>query len=212
MPKSPKLDAYIDSAPEFAKPFLVQLRALVHEACPEVEETIKWSVPHFEHKGVLVGVSAHKKHINLIFWKSSLMRDTYGLFEAAGSMKPIRIEAGEAPPSDRVLRGYILQAVALNESGVKPEPRKSKPKSEIETPKDLVAALATNKAAKAVYQGLPPSHRREYIEWIEEAKRRETRERRIAQAVEQIAEGKSRNWKYQRKKASASTSKSPQEG
>ncbi|MCB9384420.1 MAG: YdeI/OmpD-associated family protein [Bryobacterales bacterium] len=205
---SKQVDAYIEDAPEFAKPFLIKVRKLVHEACPGAEETIKWSVPHFEHKGVLVGVSAHKKHINLIFWKSNLMQDTEGLFEAAGSMKPIRIEEGEAPPSDRVLRSYIRQAVALNEAGAKPEPRKSKPKPDIETPKDLVAALAKNKAAKAVYEGFAPSHRREYVEWIEEAKRPETRERRIAQAVEQIAEGKGRNWKYQRKKTSKGSQES----
>ena len=198
---SPKIDDYIDSAPDYAKPILIKLRKLFHKACPQLEETLKWSVPHFDYKGVLAGVSAHKKHINLVFWKASLMEDPQGLFPGAsgGAMNPIRIEQGGPMPSDAILLAYIREAVRLNDAGAKiPMTRRKEAKPELKPPPDLVSALKANKQAKAAFDAFSPSHRREYIEWITEAKRQETRDRRIAQAVESIAEGKSRNWKYER--------------
>ena len=63
-------------------------------------------------------------------------------------------------------------------------------------PPDLAAALKKNAQARATFDGFSPSHKKEYIEWIVEAKRDETRQRRLSQAIEMLAEGKTRNWKY----------------
>ena len=197
--QNPKVDAYIEAAPDYAKPILEKVRKLFHKACPQLEETMKWSVPHFDYKGVMAGISAHKKHVNLVFWKAPLMRDPAKLFPSAsgGAMNPIRIESADAMPADKTLLAYILEAVELNEAGAKIPTQKKAPKAELAVPEDLTAALMGNKEAKAVFQAFSPSCRREYVEWITGAKRSETRERRVAQAVEWIAEGKSRNWKYE---------------
>lgn len=200
MPFLPAVDAYIDSAPEYAQPVLVKLRKLFHKACPEVEETLKWSVPHFDYKGVLAGMSAHKKHVNVVFWKASLMADPEGLFPrtSGGATNVIRIESAEAMPPDKALLAYIREAARLNESGAKVPSRKKTAKKELPVPADLAKALKADKKAKAAFEGFSPSHRREYIEWISGAKRQETRDRRTTQAIEWLAEGRHRNWKYER--------------
>jgi uncharacterized protein YdeI (YjbR/CyaY-like superfamily) len=198
---SPKVDAYIEAAPDYAKPILQRLRKLFHQACPRIEETMKWSVPHFDYKGILAGVSAHKKHVNLVFWKSPLMQDPAGLFPSArgGAMNPVRLEQGAELPSDKVLLSYILDAVQLNEAGAKiPLGKRKSAKKELPVPDDLAAALEGAKQAKSAFEAFSPSHRREYIEWITGAKREETRAKRIAQALEWVTAGKSRNWKYER--------------
>jgi uncharacterized protein YdeI (YjbR/CyaY-like superfamily) len=64
-------------------------------------------------------------------------------------------------------------------------------------PQDLKSALARNAKARAAFEGFSPSHRREYVEWIEDAKRDDTRRKRLATAIEWMGEGKPRNWKYQ---------------
>lgn len=197
--KDPRIDAYIAKAPDYARPILTHVRSVVHAACPAVEETMKWSSPHFDYKGqMLCGMAAFKEHAAVNFWKAALIDglgpDSGG--NARGNLG--KITSLKDLPSKQTLAGYIKAAMKLNEAGVMVKRPKTKAKPEAAVPKELTAALAKNKKAKAAFENFSVSQRREYCEWIEEAKREETKAARVSQAVEWIAEGKSRNWKYQR--------------
>jgi uncharacterized protein YdeI (YjbR/CyaY-like superfamily) len=198
MSKSPAVDAYIAKSAEFARPILTRLRGLMHKACPQIEETMKWSVPHFEYKGVVANMAAFKQHTSFGFWKQKLMEDPAGLFPAPddSSMGGRKFRSNAELPSDTVLIRYIKAAVALNEQGVKVArfPRKKKPPAK--PPAELVAALRKNAKARVTFENFSPSQQREYVEWLTEAKQEATRQRRLAQAVEWMAEGKPRHWKY----------------
>jgi uncharacterized protein YdeI (YjbR/CyaY-like superfamily) len=196
--RDPRIDAYIAKSADFAKPILTHIRDVVHSAVPDVEETLKWSMPAFMHHGILCGMAAFKQHAAFNLWKGSLVVGSDGDRDAMGQFG--RITRVADLPSKKLLTGYIRQAAALNEAGVK-TPKVRKPGLErkpIPTtpPPDLAAALKKNAKARATFDGFSPSHRREYIEWVGEAKREETRQRRLAQAIEMLAEGKTRNWKY----------------
>lgn len=195
--KDPRIDAYISNAPEFAKPVLEHIRAVVHEACPDVVEGTKWSVPHFDYMGMMCGMAAFKQHCTFGFWKHSLV-----LGDAAKDQSGVgqfgRIQKVSDLPSKRVLTGYIRKAMKLNEEGTKVEKPKKPKKPEIEVPSYMKTALNKNRKAKSAFDAFSPSHRREYVEWIAEAKTEATRDRRLDQALEWITEGKSRNWKYER--------------
>jgi uncharacterized protein YdeI (YjbR/CyaY-like superfamily) len=195
--RDPRVDAYIAKSADFARPILTHLREVVHAACPDAEETMKWSFPHFQYKGLLCSMAAFKEHCAFGFWKSSLvMGEGTEAEKAMGQFG--RISKLSDLPSKKVLTGYIKKAMELNEAGVK-SPTRSKPKAprpELAVPDDLAAALRANPAARATFDKFSPSHRREYIEWITEAKTPATRSRRLQTAVEWMAEGKPRNWKY----------------
>ena len=197
--RDPRIDAYIAKAADYAKPILTHLREVVHSACPNVEETMKWSAPHFMYEGMLCGMSSFKEHCAFGFWKGSLIVDRDGgkFDEAAGQFG--RITKVKDLPSKATLSGYIKQAMRLNENGVKsPASATKKPaKPPVEIPGDLAAALKKNRKASATFEGFSPSHRREYVDWITEAKTDATRQRRLDSAIEWMAEGKSRHWKYQ---------------
>jgi uncharacterized protein YdeI (YjbR/CyaY-like superfamily) len=198
---SPKVDAYIEKSAEFAKPILKKIRSLYHQACPQIEETVKWGYPHFEYKGIVGSMAAFKNHAAYGFWKAKLLTDPHKLLEMMEkhSMGHGRITSVSDLPADKILIAYICEAVALNEQGTKVPARKKKarPKT-IDVPADLAAALKQNKKALATFEAFSPSHKREYIDWITGAKKAETRERRLATAVEWMAEGKSQNWRYER--------------
>jgi uncharacterized protein YdeI (YjbR/CyaY-like superfamily) len=190
------VDAYIAKAAPFAQPILIKLRALFHRACPDIEEKLKWGMPSFEYKGLVGGMAAFKKHATWGFWKSRLLKDPRGVLADDGSMgagKPT--DVSQLPP-DRYILDLIRQAVALNEQGIKLQRPKSTKRPPPRTPAYLAAELKKNPKARAVYDAFSPSHKREYIEWITQAKQDTTRKRRLAQAIEWIAQGKSRNWKY----------------
>nr|WP_295383317.1 YdeI/OmpD-associated family protein [Pseudoxanthomonas sp.] len=193
----PRIDAYIAKSAEFARPILEKLRAIVHEACPQVEETLKWGMPTFLYAGgILCGMAAFKQHASFGFWKHALVvgegvpRDGMGSF---GKMTRL----ADIPPKKQLLP-LIRKAMKLNEDGVKSAgPRKqAAPRPAPELPADFQAALKKQRKALATFEAFSPSHRREYVEWVTGAKREETRQRRIAQSVEWLAEGKPRNWKY----------------
>jgi uncharacterized protein YdeI (YjbR/CyaY-like superfamily) len=200
--RDPRIDAYIEKSAPFARPILVHLREVVHATVPEVEETMKWSFPHFVYEGMLCGMASFKQHCAFGFWKGALIvdersRDAMGQFGRITSLR-------ELPPK-KVLAGYVKEAMRLNEEGIK-APSRAKPKAprkELPVPDDLAAALRKNARAKAAFDAFPPSHRREYVEWISEAKGEATRARRLATAVEWMAEGKARNWKYMKTRARA---------
>ena len=191
-----RVDAYISKAADFAKPILNQLREAVHASCPDVEEDMKWSFPHFLYKGMLCSMASFKEHAAFGFWKGSLIFDDQARSgEAMGQLG--RLTKPSDLPSKKVLAGYIKKAMALNDEGVKVArvPKRAAPKA-VRVPEDLAAALKKNKKAHATFEGFSPSHKREYIEWITEAKTAGTRARRLETAVEWMGEGKSRNWKY----------------
>ena len=200
--KDKRVDAYIAKSAEFAKPILSHLRALVHKACPEVVETIKWGFPNFDYKGVFCSMAGFNQHCSFGFWKASLMDDPKGLLKSndEGSMGNFdRITSLKDLPSDRDLVGFIKQAVELNDKGVKRKvtvtPKGSKT---IATPSYFQKELNKNKLANEVFKNFSYTNRKDYIEWFEEAKTDDTRLKRIAQALEWISEGKGRNWKYQK--------------
>jgi uncharacterized protein YdeI (YjbR/CyaY-like superfamily) len=203
---NPKVDAYLTRARPFAQPILEHLRQLVHKACPEVEETIKWSRPFFEYRGaILCNMSAFQEHCSFGFWgeeMSAVLRGAKVLREdGMGSLG--RITSLKDLPSGKQMLGWLRQAAEFVDSGQYTSPIAARrkvvkaPKPVLETPPEFATALKRNKKAAAIFAAFSPACKREYLEWITEAKRVETRDKRIATAVEWIAEGKQRNWKYQ---------------
>ena len=195
--RDPRVDAYIVSRAEFARPILTHLREIVHAASPECNETIKWGMPHFDYKGsMMCHMAAFKAHCAFGFWKGPLvLGNDSGTDSAMGQFG--RITSLKDLPSKRDLTQYIKTAMRLNDEGVKaPAQRKLRPEPS-EHP-ELTAALARNAAARRHFDQFTPGKRRDYNEWIADAKSDATRARRIEQAVEWIAEGKPRNWKYMR--------------
>ncbi|HTF88761.1 MAG TPA: YdeI/OmpD-associated family protein [Planctomycetota bacterium] len=193
--RDPRIDAYIAKSADFAKPILTKLRALVHEGCPEVEETLKWSHPSFEYKGMFAGMAAFKQHCAFGFWKHTLVvGDDPKAKEAMGSFGCLK-ELSDLPPKAEFLRS-VKKAMQLNDEGIKVKKPKHKRKPAPEMHPRFKAALAKKKKALANFEAFSPSQQREYLEWIAEAKAEATRDRRIEQAVEWLAENKPRNWKY----------------
>lgn len=189
-----RVDKYISKSADFSKPILSHLRQLVHKACPDVMETIKWGFPVFEYKGPLCNMAAFKNHCAFGFWKAALMKDA----KSETSMGHLgRITSLKDLPSDKKLIALIKEAMKINDAGVKvTSVKKPSVKKEIKAPDDFLSALKKNKKALATFEGFSPSHKREYLEWIVEAKREETRKSRIGQAIQWMSEGKPRNWKY----------------
>jgi uncharacterized protein YdeI (YjbR/CyaY-like superfamily) len=198
----PRVDAYIERAADFAKPILRHFREVVHEGAPDCEETIKWGFPHFTRKGILCSMAAFKEHCAIGFWKGALFLPDEAEAEAAKAeaMGEFgRVTSLDDLPARKVLLGYVRKAVELNEAGVKaPSSPKKKP---LPMPKPFRDALDRNPLAAAWFGKMSPSQRRDYVEWVAEAKREATRERRIATAVEWIAQGKPRNWRYMKGRA-----------
>lgn len=197
MSRDKRIDAYIAKAADFAKPILKHFREVVHETCPDVEETMKWNSPTFMYNGsMLAGMAAFKEHCRIIFWKGELIEGPNGQNANVDSLgKPNKLS--DLPPKKQLV-SYIKQAMKLNEQGVTMTQARAKKaaRPEPKVPDYFLAALKKNKKAMKNFEAFSSSHRREYVEWITEAKREETREKRVATAVEWIAEGKGRNWKY----------------
>lgn len=193
----PRIDAYIANSADFAQPILHHLRRVVHDACPEVEETIKWSMPFFLYRGMLCNMASFKAHCAFGFWKGQLLvareddkgREAMGQFGRIASLKDL--------PPKKALAGYVRKAMALNEAGVT-APSRAKPKvaRELVVPDYFIAALEGKPGASEHFNAFTPGAMREYVDWLTEAKTEATRLRRMEQAVEWIAEGKQRNWKY----------------
>ena len=199
MAMDPRIDAYIARSAPFAQPILTRLRKLVHTACPEAGETIKWGMPSFMYRDkILCGMAAFKAHATFGFWHQGmekLMAKEIGKTYAAMGLMG-RLTGLQDLPGDNVLIHYIRTAKKLHDSGA-PTRAKPKPKPALPVPADLAAALKRSKKAAAAWVGFSPSARREYIEWITEAKRDETRATRLATTLQWVAAGKPRNWKYQ---------------
>ena len=202
MPATNKsIDTYISKSADFSKPILNHLRELIHNTCPQVEEKMKWSFPHFDYKGeMMCSMAAFKQHAVFGFWKAALMKDPI-LVETAKSETAMghlgRITSLKDLPADKKIMAWIKEAMELNEKGIKlPSRTKATEKKEIIVPDYFENAFAKNKKASVVFNAFSYSHKKEYLEWITEAKTEETRNKRMAQALEMMAEGKSHNWKY----------------
>ena len=198
--RDPRVDAYIAKAADFAKPILTELRETVHAACPDVEEAMKWSFPHFMHQGMLCSMAAFKQHAVFGFWKGSLIVRDDGKRAESGMGQFGRLTKLADLPTKRMLTFYIKKAMELNEDGISvPRPARRRSSKPIRVPPDLATMLKRNSKARATFDAFSASHKREYVDWITEAKAKETRVRRLQTAVEWMAAGKSRNWKYEQK-------------
>ncbi|CAM0998272.1 YdhG-like domain-containing protein [Rhodanobacter sp. Root179] len=194
----PRIDAYIANSADFARPILEHLRERVHSACPEVEEGIKWGVPFFSYKAApMCMMAAFKQHCSFGFWLSKEVtggsdEDGMGQFGKLATLKDL--------PPDKQLATYLKKAMALNEAGVKKARPKATAKPAPNLPDDMAALLAQKKhaAARKTYESFGPGAQREYVDWITEAKTDATRQKRIATTLEWLAEGKKRNWKYEK--------------
>jgi hypothetical protein len=201
--RNPAVDAYIAKSADFARPILRHVRKLMHQGDPRIAETIKWGVPAFEHAGIVAMMAAFKRHVAFGFWSEKLIREKLGRDADRVFPKGVALGMGgrrylsraELPPDLAILRAVRL-AVVLNESGVRPA-RARKRKAPPKAPAYLSVALTKNAKARATWARLTPAQQREYVDWLVDAKRDETRKKRLAQALEWLAAGKSRNWKYQ---------------
>jgi uncharacterized protein YdeI (YjbR/CyaY-like superfamily) len=199
--RSAAIDTYIAEAPAEARPILQKIREAFHAGCPEIEEKVKWGHASFEYKGMLGGMAVFKHHVTFGFWKSRLMDDFDRVFQRGPRSSPMgaRVESLADLPPKKVLVAYVKEAKRLNDEGIK-EPVRSGPKrrAKVGVPPELTAALKRSAKARAAFEAFSPSHRREYVEWITEAKRDETRAKRLATTIEWLEDGKHRNWKYER--------------
>jgi uncharacterized protein YdeI (YjbR/CyaY-like superfamily) len=196
---NPRVDEYIERSEDFAKPILKHLRELVHKASPEITEEIKWGFPNFVKNGIICSMASFKKHCAFTIFNATMMNDPHGILKRVGntSMGQLgRISDVSDLPSDDILLEYIKEAISLDKSGI----RKVKPKEtkEINIPESITEALETNPKAKATFINFSYSHKKEYLEWITDAKTEATREKRIATMLEWLEEGKHRNWKYEK--------------
>jgi uncharacterized protein YdeI (YjbR/CyaY-like superfamily) len=192
----PRVDAYIRNAAPFAQPILLRIRKVVHQACPDVQETMKWSFPHFDYKGIFCGMASFKQHATFGFWKGSLLAEKLPKVDEKAMGQFGRITSLADLPADRTLARIIKAAAKLNDAGVKVVRAPSPKKLALPPPADLMAALGKKPKALAAFKAFSPSQQREYVEWITEARQEATRASRLATAVGWIAEGKPRNWKY----------------
>jgi len=190
-----RIDAYIAKSAPFAQPILSHLREVLHDARPDVVETIKWGMPFFLLDGrPFANMAAFKQHCAFGFWKGRQVVGEAGSDEAMGQFG--RLTSVSDLPSRKVLIGYVKKAVEQHLAAATAPRMKAVPKPAAEVPEDLAAALKKSAKARKTFDAFSPSHRREYIEWITEAKREETRAKRLATTIEWLAEGKARNWKY----------------
>lgn len=195
-----RIDVYIANSADFARPILKHLRHLVHVACPNVQETIRWGFPHFDHEGIMCSMASFKNHCAFGFWKSSIMKDAevlkYNNQKAMGNAG--KIQSLPDLLSDKIIISQIREAMKLNEDGIKlPERKNEDKKPVLITPDSLKRELVKNRKASNTYKNLSFAHKHEYIEWIEESKSEATKQKRILTTVEWLMEGKTRNWKYE---------------
>lgn len=203
--KDKRIDAYISKSADFAKPILKHFRELVHKTCPDVEETMKWSFPHFDYKGsMMCSIAAFKQHCAINFWKAPVMKGGEELVAKAKTEEAMghlgKITSLKNLPKDAVLVKYIKEGMRLNDEGVKYSyAKKASVKTELEIPDYFLKALAKNKKAQKTFNDFSQSNKKEYVLWVTGAKTETTRDSRLATAVEWMSEGKIRNWKYLKK-------------
>ena len=199
--KDARVDAYIAKSADFAKPILNHYRALIHKACPQVDETIKWGFPNFDYKGgPMTSIASFKQHCAIGFWKAALMKDGNALIGRAKSEEAMghlgRITSLKDLPKDKVLMAYIKDAMRLNDEGLKVSNKAKPVKKELKIPEYFLKAVSKNKKALTTFEAFSNTNKKEYVIWVTEAKTEETRKKRLETSVEWMSEGKIRNWKY----------------
>ena len=198
-----RIDSYIAKSADFAKPILNHLRHLVHQGCPDAKETIKWGFPHFEYKGLLCSMASFKHHCAFGFWKASLMSDSRKLLSRMGNTAMGnfgQLKSLNDLPSDKTILNYIKEAARLNREGSRvPSKRKSVEKKFLKVPGYFKKTLLKNNKALQTFESFSYSNKKDYVEWVAEAKTEETRNKRLDTSIEWLSEGKVRNWKYLRK-------------
>ena len=198
--KNPHIDLYIEKAAPFAQTVLRHLRQLVHKTCPEVVENVKWGMPSFEYKGLWCGFASFKEHCTFGFWKAGIMKDSQVLLgkaskAAMGNLG--RITSMKDLPSDKIIIGWLKESMKLNDEGIKvPKDVTKHEKKVIITPKWFIEAVKKNKKAWTTFDNASQSFKKEYVQWVTEAKTDETKDKRLKQSIEWMVEGKHRNWKY----------------
>ena len=203
MAAAPNIDAYIEQSSDFARPILTKLRELIHTASPDIEEAIKWRQPCYQANGLVCATAAFKQHINFAFFQGKHINDSANIFNHSNNedMTALKITQLSDLPSDEVIIDYIQQAVRFNQQGKAKKAKKKitkKDKAELIIPDVLSQALAQHPVAKAQFDNFSYSKQKDYIEWIDSAKRDATKQNRLATAIEWISEGKGRNWKYEK--------------
>lgn len=195
--KDPRVDAYIARSADFAKPVLTRIRDLVHSGCPDVEETVKWGFPHFIHKGILCSMAAFKSHCAFGFWKASLIPSVKNEGKSREAMGQLgRITSVSDLPKEKEFLRDIQQAVKLNDAGIKTAPKEQRKKKDLEIPEYFAVAIVKNKKALAAFERFSYTNKKEYVDWVTQAKTEDTRKKRLETAVKWMSEGKIRNWKY----------------
>jgi uncharacterized protein YdeI (YjbR/CyaY-like superfamily) len=191
--KDPRVDAYIKKAKPFAQPILKHLRKVVHAGCPDVEETIKWQMPFFQRNGIICFMAAFKEHCAFGFWNG---KKIFGK-ENEGAMGHFgRITSIGDLPSAKTLAGYVRKGAELNAAGGKKSRARSQVRRKLYVPPDFKSALRKNAKARKAFENFSYSHKKEYVQWITDAKREETRQRRLKTAIQWLAKGKPQNWRY----------------
>jgi uncharacterized protein YdeI (YjbR/CyaY-like superfamily) len=190
-------DDYIAKAADFAQPILIHLRQLIHDAAPQIQETMKWSMPFFDYKGTVCHIAGFKQHCTFGFWKGSLLSDPHNILERSDAMGHLgRITSMADLPADEILMQYIREAVELNEKGIKVDKTKSTVKPPLVIPDYFSELLKEHPQAETQFNNYSYSHKKEYVEWITEAKTEGTRHKRMLTAIQWLSEGKSRHWKH----------------
>ena len=197
--KDPKIDAYIDKAADFAKPILNHIRELIHQGCPQVVEKIKWSFPNFEYKGIFCHMAAFKSHCTFGFWQGALIEDSHGVLTSGEAMGHFgKITNLIDLPKDKIILDYIRQAIRLKDEGIKNPKKRLRRLREVKVPSKIMEIIRSNRKALTVFENFSNSNKKDYVEWIMEAKTEATRAKRIVTMMEWLQEGKPRNWKYMR--------------
>ena len=192
-----RVDEYIEQAAPFARPVLRHLRKIVHTACPAAKETIKWNFPHFDHQGILCGMAAFQQHCAFGFWKAELMFDEDKLADRKAMGHFGRITSLDDLPNDRTLIAYVRKAARLNEAGAKVPRLSKRTRSKPKVPDYFQTALNNNNTkARRTFENLAPGQQREYVQWLSDAKRVETRKKRLQMSILWLSQGKPHNWKY----------------
>jgi len=198
---NPDYDKYIEKSQQFAQPILNHIRELVHQGCPEVVEKIKWSFPCFEYKkAILCHMASFKQHCSFGFWLGSVMDDPDNILNSSNesAMGQLgRIQSLSDLPSDEIMIRYIHQAMSLIDAGVKLSKKEpANGSKEIEIPDEMLKALKKNDKAMATFDSFSNSNKKEYVEWVKEAKTQATKDKRLETTIEWLSEGKVKNWKY----------------
>jgi hypothetical protein len=191
-----RINLYIAELPDWQRKHLVRVRQLIHSTEERIEEAWRGNAPHFDHQGSLIGMHAFKSCVSIWFHKGASLKDGHGLFkltekDAEREVRKYKIHEGESI-NEKAFLDLLKQALKVN--AAQAGGAETKPTSRaLVVPSDMEQVLRKDEQAWAQWEGLAASHKREYVEWITDAKQDETRKRRLAKALEMIRDGQAKN-------------------